>query len=61
MSKIIVAVDESQGSSDAVALASALAGITGAQLMLVNVFPYDSRPNRAANAAFEAYLRAGQP
>ena len=57
MSKIIVGVDQSEGSNDAIALASSLAGITGAELMLVNVFPYDTRPSRALNATFEAYLR----
>ena len=57
MSKIIVGVDQSEGSNDAIALASSLAGITGAQLMLVNVYPYDTRPSRALNAQFEAYLR----
>ena len=50
MSKIIVGVDQSEGSNDAIALASGLAGITGAELMLVNVFPYDTRPSRALNA-----------
>ena len=55
MSRIIVGVDESQGSSDAIALASSLAGITGSDLMLVNVFPYDLHPSRAANRAFEEY------
>jgi nucleotide-binding universal stress UspA family protein len=57
MRKIIVGVDQSEGSNDAIALASGLAGITGAELMLVNVIPYDQRPSRASNAAFEAYLR----
>ena len=57
MSRIIVGVDQSDGSNDAITLASSLAGITGAELMLVNVFPYDQRPSRAINAAFEAYLR----
>jgi nucleotide-binding universal stress UspA family protein len=57
MRKIIVGVDESQGSSDAIALASRLAGITGSALMLVNVFPYDERPSRALNRGFEEYLR----
>ena len=57
MSKIIVGVDGSEGSNDAIALASGLAGMTGAELMLVNVFPYDQRPSRAMNAEFEAYLR----
>jgi nucleotide-binding universal stress UspA family protein len=57
MSKIIVGVDESEGSNDAIALASGLAGITGAELMLVNVFPFDTTPSRAINAGFQAYLR----
>jgi nucleotide-binding universal stress UspA family protein len=57
MSKIIVAVDESPGSGDAIALASRLAGIAGAQLMLVNVFPYDAHPSRGANRAFADYMR----
>ena len=57
MSKIIVGVDESQGSSDAIALASSLAGTTGSTLTLVNVFPYDVRASRASNREFEEYLR----
>ena len=57
MSKIIVGVDESPGSADAIALASSLAGMTGATLMLVNVFPYDTYPSRAVNRDFEDYLR----
>jgi nucleotide-binding universal stress UspA family protein len=57
MSKIIVGVDESQGSIDAIALASSLAGITGSTLVLVNVFPYELHPSRGSNHAFEEYLR----
>ena len=57
MSKIIVGADQSEGSSDAITLASTLAAITGAQLMLVNAYPYDTRPSRALNDSFEAYLR----
>ena len=57
MSKIIVAVDESQGSNDAIALASTLAGITGSTLTLVNVFPYDAGPSRASDREFEEYVR----
>jgi len=57
MRKIIVGVDASHGSSDAIALASSLAGVTGSTLMLVNVFPYDAHPSRASNRAFEDYLR----
>ena len=57
MSKIIVGVDQSDGSNDAIALASSLSGITGAALVLANVYPYDTRPSRALNATYEAYLR----
>ncbi len=57
MTKIIVAVDESQGSRDAIALARTLAGVTGATLTFANVFPYDLEPSRGANGEFEEYLR----
>src|SRR3954469_13938230 len=57
MSKIIVGVDGSPGSADAIALASSLAGVTGAKLMLVNVYPYDVHPSRALNYEYESYLR----
>jgi len=57
MSKIIVGVDASAGASDAICLATRLADITGAEIMLVNVFPYDQHPSRAVNTAFEQYLR----
>jgi nucleotide-binding universal stress UspA family protein len=57
MRRIIVAVDGSQGSTDAIALASTLAGITGFGLTFVNVFPYDPSPSRAVNREFEDYLR----
>jgi nucleotide-binding universal stress UspA family protein len=59
MSKIIVGVDQSEGSDDAIALASSLAGITGAELILVNAFPYDTHPSRALNREFENLLREG--
>ena len=57
MSTIIVGVDESQGSSDAIALASSLAGVTGLKLMLVNVFPLSEPPSPALNPDFAGYLR----
>src|SRR5215211_913040 len=57
MSKLIVGVDGSDGSHDAITLASMLAGITGAEIVLVNVFPYDQHPSRAVNTVFESYLR----
>ena len=57
MSKIIVGADGSDGSRDALPLASRLAGITGATLVLANVFPYDVTPSGTLNREFEEYLR----
>jgi len=57
MSTIIVGVDESPGSADAIALASTLAGMTGAELTLVGVYPYDPHPSRAINYDFERFLK----
>lgn len=57
MSKIIVGVDESDRSKDAVALAALLARGTGAELQLVCAYPYDDVPSRGANAAYRQYLR----
>jgi nucleotide-binding universal stress UspA family protein len=57
VSKLIVGVDGSEGSRDAIALASELAVLTGSTLVLANVFPYDESPSRALNRAFEEVLR----
>ena len=57
MSKIIVGADGSDGSRDALPLATRLAGITGSTLVLANVFPYDETPSGALNREFEAHLR----
>jgi nucleotide-binding universal stress UspA family protein len=58
VSKIIVGVDDSERSKDAVALAARLAGPSDAELVLVRVFPFDDVPGRgAATAAYEQYLR----
>jgi nucleotide-binding universal stress UspA family protein len=57
MSKIIVGVDESPGSADAIALASELAGLTGAAVARVNVYPYELYAGRGANAEFEQWVR----
>ena len=57
MSKIIVGVDESDRSQDAVALAADLSRGSDAELVLVGVYPYDDVPSRGANAAFRRYLR----
>jgi nucleotide-binding universal stress UspA family protein len=57
VSKIIVGVDESDRSKDAVALAALLARGTDAEVVLVCAYPYDDVPGRGANAAFKRYLR----
>jgi nucleotide-binding universal stress UspA family protein len=57
VSKIIVGVDESDRSKDAVALAALLARGTGAELVLVCAYPYDDVPGRGANTGYRQYLR----
>ena len=57
MSKIIVGVDESDRSRDAVALAALLARGSDAELVLVCAYPYDDVPSRAANTGYRQYLR----
>lgn len=54
--KILVGVEESDRSKDAVAFASRLARATGAELVLANAFPYDDFPSRAASPAMREYL-----
>lgn len=56
--KIIVGVDDSDRSKDAVALAAQLARGSGAELLLVCAYPYDDRPSRASNADFRRSLCA---
>jgi nucleotide-binding universal stress UspA family protein len=57
VSKIIVGVDESDRSRDAVALAALLARGSDAELVLVCAYPYDDVPRRGANAAYRQSLR----
>jgi nucleotide-binding universal stress UspA family protein len=57
VSKIIVGVDESERSQDAVALAARLARGSDAELLLVCAYPYDDHPSRMANAEYRQYLR----
>jgi nucleotide-binding universal stress UspA family protein len=57
VSKIIVGVDESERSLDAVALATRLARGSGAELVLVCAYPYDDAPSRGATTGYERYLR----
>ena len=57
MSKIIVGVDDSIRSKDAVALATRIARVADAELVLVCAYPYDEHPSRALNSEFERALR----
>jgi nucleotide-binding universal stress UspA family protein len=57
VSKIIVGVDESDRSMDAVALAALLARGSDAELVLVSAYPYDDVPGRAAHTGYRQYLR----
>ena len=56
MPKIIVGVDESDRSKDAVALAARLAR-GSAELVLVCAYPYDDLPGRGEVAGYRQYLR----
>jgi nucleotide-binding universal stress UspA family protein len=55
--KILVGVEKSDRSKDAVAFASRLARATGAELVLANAYPYDDFPGRAASPPVRAHLR----
>jgi nucleotide-binding universal stress UspA family protein len=57
VSKIIVGVDESDRSRDAVALAALLARGSDAELVLVCAYPYDDVPGRGAKTGDWPYLR----
>ena len=57
MSKIIVGVDESKRSQDAVALAGRLVQGSDAEVVLVCAYPYDDTPSRGLNTGFRRYLK----
>ena len=58
MPKIIVGVDESDRSKDAVALAAQFAARSpGAELVLVCAYPYDDFPARGESTGYRRYLR----
>jgi nucleotide-binding universal stress UspA family protein len=58
MPKIIVGVDESDRSKDAIALAAQLARGSGAELVLVCAYPCDDRPSRVSDVDFRRTLCA---
>ena len=57
MTKIIVGVDESERSMDAVVLAERLARGSDAELLLVCAYPYDDVPGRGAHTGYREPLR----
>jgi nucleotide-binding universal stress UspA family protein len=56
--RIVAGVDGREGGRDALALAAALAKVTGGDLIAVRVYPYESHPTRASVGGFEEQLRA---
>lgn len=57
MPEIIVGIDDSAGSRDALAFAAGVARIAGASLRLASAFPYDDFPSRASDPVYREYLR----
>jgi nucleotide-binding universal stress UspA family protein len=57
MSEILVGIDDSAGTEDALAFARRLADATGARLQLASAYPYEEWPSRVASHEFGAFLR----
>lgn len=57
MTKIIIGVDDSDRSADAVALGAQLARAAGAEIILANAYPFDTMPSRATTPQLDAHLR----
>lgn len=57
MPEIIVGIDDSAGSRDAVVFATRVAPYVGASVRLVTAFNYSDFPSRASNAAFREILQ----
>jgi nucleotide-binding universal stress UspA family protein len=55
--KIIVGVDAREGGRDALALANALAQLSGGELIALHAYPYDHHLSRGASTAFEEAMR----
>ncbi len=58
MTGILVGVDGSTRSADAVALARGIAAASGAGITLACAYPYEDHPSRPANHAYRDHLRA---
>jgi nucleotide-binding universal stress UspA family protein len=57
MSEIIVGIDGSPGSLDALAFATRMAHVAGASVRLASAFAYSDVPGRASNETFRELLR----
>jgi nucleotide-binding universal stress UspA family protein len=57
VSTILIGVDDSQRSEDAIAFGRRLAEDSGAKILVACAYPYDDSPSRASNAAYRAALR----
>ena len=57
MSTIIIGVDASERSEDAIAFGRRLAAATSADVVVTNAYPYSDMPSRASNAAYRNALR----
>jgi nucleotide-binding universal stress UspA family protein len=59
VSTILIGVDDSERSADAIAFGRQLARASGAHVVIANAYPYSDFPSRASNATFRATLRDG--
>jgi nucleotide-binding universal stress UspA family protein len=59
VSTILIGVDDSLRSADAVAFGRQLAQASGAHVVIANAYPYSDFPSRASNATFREALRDG--
>ena len=57
MSTIVIGVDASTRSEDAIALGRRLASVSNAHIVVASAFPYSDMPSRASNSVYRAALR----
>ena len=57
MSTIIIGVEESERSEDAIAFGRRVAQAAGADVVVANAYPYSDTPSRASNASYRHALR----
>lgn len=57
MSTIIIGVDASERSEDAIAFGRRLADVAGATIVVANAYPYSATPSRASSAPYRQMLR----